>query len=604
MIALLDQLVNVVGVAQSDISIGDSTGLWVNELYNPVHTRFPDLRYVDARGTLGRTVGVRSTSPFYWSTTEANGKKQDYLMQAVVDAKYLINFAILKSHERAGVTETAKNHFGSFSGGNNDTRKPTTTDYYNLHLRLPLENSGGAWPDRALMAQYRPLVDMNVHAAIGGKTFLYLLDAIYTGRGWSGAPSKWRVAPFCTEPDCGSGEEAWPSSLFLSMDPVAIDSVGFDFLRLRTDWVEVLQAEGVQDYLHEMALADDPPSGTVYDPERDGHRPTSQGAHEHWNAAPVKHYTRNLGNGAGVDLLYLTADPNTFGHVRRADEALAVDGSAESAWDAAPAQNVARILLGGGEITGPGDLSATFRALYDDTNLYVWVDVTDEQLTRDSTGWSDDDSVALFVDGNYSRGPAYDGANDFELGFRWNDSAINRGLSSAPVPPGATFAMTASAGGYRLEVKLPLAELGAPVAYGRLFGLDVQVNDDDGGAGRDAKMAWWASGDTSSAQPSAFGPGRLEGPEKVRVNTAADGTGIRLSWTHYAWNEAYEVHRSAVPYFAPGSGTPVADVPAPAEEFVDYSADAAAYYVVRAREDTAGVSSNRVARFAFSLVRP
>ena len=42
MIALLDQLVNVVGVAQSDITIGDPTGLWVNELYNPVHSALPE----------------------------------------------------------------------------------------------------------------------------------------------------------------------------------------------------------------------------------------------------------------------------------------------------------------------------------------------------------------------------------------------------------------------------------------------------------------------------------------------------------------------------------------------------------------------------------
>ena len=50
MVALLDQLVNVVGVAQSDITIGDPTGLWVNELYNPVHTAFPGVVYMDARG--------------------------------------------------------------------------------------------------------------------------------------------------------------------------------------------------------------------------------------------------------------------------------------------------------------------------------------------------------------------------------------------------------------------------------------------------------------------------------------------------------------------------------------------------------------------------
>ena len=55
MVALLDQLVNVVGVAQADITIGDSTGLWINELYNVVHNAFPNVNYLDARGTLGRT---------------------------------------------------------------------------------------------------------------------------------------------------------------------------------------------------------------------------------------------------------------------------------------------------------------------------------------------------------------------------------------------------------------------------------------------------------------------------------------------------------------------------------------------------------------------
>ena len=165
--ALLDQLVNVVGVSQSDITIGDSTGLWVNELYNMLQPTFPNVRYMDARGTLGRTKATKSTVPLYWSTTEANGKSQDYLLQAVADAKYLINFSVLKVHERNGITVAAKNHFGSLSGGNDNPRKPTTTNYYNIHLRLPLETDANAWPQRASMAQYRPLVDLNGHAGHG-----------------------------------------------------------------------------------------------------------------------------------------------------------------------------------------------------------------------------------------------------------------------------------------------------------------------------------------------------------------------------------------------------------------------------------------------------
>jgi len=299
-VALLDQLVNVVGVPQSDITIGDSDSLWVNELYNIVHGAFPNVKYLDARGTLGRTQAKRSTTRLYWSTSEANGKNPDYLLQAVVDAKYMINFALLKTHERNGITLTAKNNFGLLSGGNSDVRKPSTTGYYDLHARLPLETEASAWPQRASMAQYRPLVDLNGDTGIGGKTLLYLIDGIFGGEGADPKSTKWAMTPF---------NNNWPCSLFVSMDQVAIDSVGFDFLSQQYPKY-TLAAEGVQDYLHEMALANNPPSGTFYDPEGDGIRMTSQGVHEHWNNATDKQYTRNLGMGDGIELLYFASDPS------------------------------------------------------------------------------------------------------------------------------------------------------------------------------------------------------------------------------------------------------------------------------------------------------
>ena len=68
----------------------------------------------------------------------------------------------------------------------------------------------------------------------------------------------------------------------MSQDPVAIDGVGYDFLR--SEFGERL-ARGsgapTDTYMHEAALANDPPSGTVYKP--DGVRLSSLGVHEHWN---------------------------------------------------------------------------------------------------------------------------------------------------------------------------------------------------------------------------------------------------------------------------------------------------------------------------------
>jgi hypothetical protein len=315
--ALLDQLVNVVGVSQSDITIGDPTGMFVNYLYYPLHNDFPDVRYEDNLGGTGpegestRRARAEYTSPcipYYWSTPDADGKTQDCALQSFYDAAYVINFSVLKSHDRSGITVAAKNHYGSMlrtpiSGG-----RTLGTNHYNLHDRLPLQPTNTAWQN---MGYYRPLVDLMGNAYIGGKTVLYIVDGIFGGKGWNSVPSTWAIAPF-------NGD--WPSSLFVSMDPVALDSVAFDFLSQK--WPEhALAYEGVQDFLHEAALADDPPSGTCYDPEHDSICLSSLGVHEHWNSVANKQYSRNLGTGSGIELLYITSDPTTY------DLTVAVDGS-------------------------------------------------------------------------------------------------------------------------------------------------------------------------------------------------------------------------------------------------------------------------------------
>jgi hypothetical protein len=135
---------------------------------------------------------------------------------------------------------------------------------------------------------------------------LYLVDALFCGYYWDSHPYTWKMPPF------GDGLTGdWPSSVFVSLDPVAVDSVGYDFLR--HEWPRVVTGnhgqlgEGPQDYLHESAQADNPPSGTFYDPGRTGVRLASLGVHEHWNNPIDKQYSRNLGTGSGIELVGLTA---------------------------------------------------------------------------------------------------------------------------------------------------------------------------------------------------------------------------------------------------------------------------------------------------------
>lgn len=75
------------------------------------------------------------------------------------------------------------------------------------------------------MDSYTVLTDLMANEQLGGKTMLYLLDAVICAPGES-VPiteenSRWQQTPFNND---------YTSSLFLSQDPVAIDSVGADFL--------------------------------------------------------------------------------------------------------------------------------------------------------------------------------------------------------------------------------------------------------------------------------------------------------------------------------------------------------------------------------------
>jgi len=81
---------------------------------------------------------------------------------------------------------------------------------------------------------------------------------------------------------------------------VAIDSVGFDFLT--KEWPNLVDIANADNYLREAALANDAPSKTVYDPERDGIRCRSLGVFEHWNNGTEKKYSGNLGKPNGIEL--------------------------------------------------------------------------------------------------------------------------------------------------------------------------------------------------------------------------------------------------------------------------------------------------------------
>jgi hypothetical protein len=193
------------------------------------------------------------------------------------------------------------------------------------------------------------------HPELGGKTVLYLLDGLFAGYYWDSEPFKWNMEPF-------NGD--WPSSIFASQDGVAIDSVAYDFLL--EEWPDVVTSGGAapgslqggaEDYIHEAALANDPCSGSFYDPAHDSNvvQLDSLGVHEHWNNPIDKRYSRNLGTGDGIELVALTqripGDIVTDGKVNFIDFAV----FAEQWMQAGCGECEGAELTGDGDV-GPADL--------------------------------------------------------------------------------------------------------------------------------------------------------------------------------------------------------------------------------------------------------
>ncbi|RQW03985.1 DUF362 domain-containing protein, partial [candidate division KSB1 bacterium] len=221
-----------------------------------------------------------------------------YVPTCVSEAKYLINMGQLKGHNLAGITLNAKNLFGAImSYPPNNIAQSSAPKNAGLHPYVCVHadfHFGGHWDfDKRDMDTYNALVDLMGYEPLGAKTMLFFIDGLYSAPDQSTELKK--------EHKWKSFADDWPNSIFMSQDLVAIESVCLDFLRHEPghEWVR----GNVDNYLHEAALANDAPSGTVYDPEQDGTPLSSLGVHEHWNNAVDRKYSRNLGTGDGIELI-------------------------------------------------------------------------------------------------------------------------------------------------------------------------------------------------------------------------------------------------------------------------------------------------------------
>ena len=268
-LALVRSMVRDGGVRQQDIVLCEPSRAITDSIYDKVHREFPGVRFIDNIGGDGREKCDYYPEQITYSTE--NGKMARGLAKCIVDADYLINSALLKTHSGPGVTLTAKNWYGA-------------TDI-NLLWRQNAHNNISQ-DKRHGKPGYKTFVDWIAHKDMGQKALLFLIDGTYGSRDVNGPPApKWQKAPF---------DGDWACSLIVSQDELACDAVAMDILI--GEWPEFGSLNYCDEYLREAASIPNTPSGTVY--KQDG-KPLTQplGLFEHWNNQKERKYTK-------IELIY------------------------------------------------------------------------------------------------------------------------------------------------------------------------------------------------------------------------------------------------------------------------------------------------------------
>ncbi|KRE96858.1 hypothetical protein ASG89_30460 [Paenibacillus sp. Soil766] len=178
-----------------------------------------------------------------------------------------------------------------------------------------------------------------------------------------------------------------------------------------------------------------------------------------------------------------------------------IDGIADdAAWSQTPEMAVNRYQLAWQGASGVA------KALWDDHNLYVLIQVSNAELDKSSLNAYEQDSVEIFLDENNAKTSSYE-ADDGQYRINFdNEQSFN------PASKVTDFESKTHISGtnYTVEVKIPLKTI-TPDDESKL-GFDVQINDAKSGA-RQSVAAWNDTTGTGFQDTSVYGVLRLTGKD-------------------------------------------------------------------------------------------
>ncbi|MFC1569039.1 sugar-binding protein [bacterium] len=204
---------------------------------------------------------------------------------------------------------------------------------------------------------------------------------------------------------------------------------------------------------------------------------------------------------------YMAADPM---YVLQAPGTPIIDGVMDdAAWDNIPwfSDNTFVVQNGGAPLSPPFDINNingwndcrfNYKMMWQGSILYFYADVFDDIIDTGHGDFWMNDGFQIFIDGNNDKTSLPDA----------NDAEYNSVYTTTPT---GDVAFTQTTSGWTMEMQMNLgANPGISPAIDDLMGIDVSVNDNDGG-GRDLWSRWWSEDDVAWNNPSLRGTIKFTG---------------------------------------------------------------------------------------------
>jgi endo-1,4-beta-xylanase len=157
-------------------------------------------------------------------------------------------------------------------------------------------------------------------------------------------------------------------------------------------------------------------------------------------------------------------------------------------------------------VTGTSGATAKVKTMWDSGHLYVYAHVTDSLLSKKSTNAHEQDSVEIFVNPSNSKSSSY-GSADGQYRVNYLNEQSYNGVASADNFHTRTQIVD---GGYIMEATIDLDP--KYTVANSVIGFDIQVNNDETGAGTRSSVAIWNDPTGSSYEnTSRFGVLELVG---------------------------------------------------------------------------------------------